>query len=172
MGNFASAFGPFERLETIDATRPNRAHSEYLEYLLEAGALAPAVVLIGLLCLWNAARGAPWRGPLAAPRLFALAGLGALALHAILEYPLRNMALACVAGSCAGMLVGQGSTRPRGRKGGTAMGQGAQSEPGTKPRPRTPARYGCYCSCLLRCWPDAAQARARLCLRATRAMSR
>lgn len=117
LGTFPSAFGPFERLETVDATRPNRAHSEYLEYLVEAGALAPLVLVIGGVCLWRLARAGGWSGAAAAPRCFAAGALALLALHAILDYPLRNMALACVAGLCAGLLAGGDPPRPRGAEG-------------------------------------------------------
>ena len=45
LGSFSRAFLPSERFAIIDETFPNRAHNDYLEFLLEAG-LFGAVVLV------------------------------------------------------------------------------------------------------------------------------
>lgn len=96
-----------ERLEVVDVTLPNRAHNDYLELVLEGGAfgllvLAAIAALLGVLA-WRA-----WRGRTAANRpqvLFAVATLIIIALHSIVDYPLRSMALAHLAGVAAGLLI-------------------------------------------------------------------
>lgn len=96
-----------ERLEVVDVTVPNRVHNDFLELALEAGvpgvlALTATLVLLGMIA-WRA-----WRGRSAANRpqiLFAGATLIIIALHSVVDYPLRSMALAHLAGVAAGLLV-------------------------------------------------------------------
>lgn len=106
VGTFANAFQPFESLEYLDAGFPNRAHNDYLEFLLEAGAFAVPMLIGGLIVLFLLARRA-WRmSPQDhAMQLFALGSLAIVALHSIVDYPLRNMAIACLAGVAAGLLT-------------------------------------------------------------------
>ena len=105
IGAFVPAFLLHERPEMIDASYPNRAHNDYLEFLVEAGALAPLVVAAVLFCLgragWQSWQGRPdHRGQI----LATAAALCIIALHSIVDYPLRTMALSCLTGFCAGCL--------------------------------------------------------------------
>lgn len=105
IGTFTNAFMPYESLAYLDAASPNRAHNDYLELLLEAGVLAPILLVGGAVLIVVAAQSA-WR---LSPRdhaihLFASGGLAVIALHSIVDYPLRNMAIACLAGALAGLL--------------------------------------------------------------------
>jgi len=76
----------------------NRAHNDWLEWLLEGGLPLLLVVLAGvgvltrlvLAAVRSRERLAPWR-------VAAAAGLGLLALHSLLDYPLRTTALASIA---------------------------------------------------------------------------
>jgi O-antigen ligase len=108
LGSFVPVFGAAERLETVDATLPNRAHNEYFEFALETGALAPLLLLgTGSAIAWRATRllraGAPAeRRP---QMFFALGTLAIFVLHALVDYPMRVMALACVAALAIGMLA-------------------------------------------------------------------
>lgn len=107
-GTFTRAFAPFERLEVLDATVPNRVHNDYLELLIDAGVLAPlvlsaAAVLLGRL--WHRSQAAREH------RLVAIGTLLVLALHSIVDYPLRTMALASLAALAAGMLASQAGDR-------------------------------------------------------------
>ena len=114
IGTFVPAFLPHERIETIDATMPNRAHNDYLELAIEAGLpglliLAVIAVLVIRLALLA------WKNP-RVPRahtIFALQTFIVIALHALVDYPLRNMAIASLAGVALGLLspprVGTGS---------------------------------------------------------------
>lgn len=106
LGGFTSAILPAERLEAVDPTIPNRAHNDYIEFILEAGILGLAVLIaITALAIFAAIRA--WRrGPEA--RVQAIMGLSTLlliALHSLVDYSLRSMALACVAGAAGGLLA-------------------------------------------------------------------
>ena len=106
LGGFEPAMLPAERLEVLVPQVPNRAHNDFLEIALEAGLLGCAMVGAALiLCIvlaWRAWRAVPaMRGQV----IFGLAVLLVVALHSIVDYPLRSMALACLSGVAAGMLV-------------------------------------------------------------------
>jgi hypothetical protein len=114
VGTFTRAFAPFERLEVLDATVPNRAHNDYLELLIEAGVITPlvlsaAVVLLGRL--WQRSQAA-WEH-----RLFTVGTLLVLTLHSIVDYPLRTMALASLAALAAGMFASQAEDRHKRQSG-------------------------------------------------------
>ena len=122
LGTFPHAFQPFESLEHLDQFFPNRAHNDYLEFLLEAGVLAPIMLAGGALALFMLARRG-WRlSPQDhASQLFGLGTLAIVALHSIVDYPLRNMAIACLAGVAAGLLTaaprsGAARSREEGRE--------------------------------------------------------
>ena len=105
IGTFPVAFGPYESFESLSPASINRAHNDYLEFLLEAGLLAPVLIALGACALFAAGRKAwrecPWDR---APQIFALGTLAVIALHSFVDYPLRNMAIACLAGVAAGLL--------------------------------------------------------------------
>lgn len=106
MGAAAPALIAAERLEAVHAAWPNRAHNDYLELALEAG--LPGIIALGamvVMILFMARKA--WHTP-GAPHgqiFFALATLGVIALHSIVDYPLRTMSIACLAGMAAGFLV-------------------------------------------------------------------
>jgi len=108
LGSFVPVFIAAERLEVIDSSRPNRAHNDYLELALEGG--LPALLLlagIAAVLLWRLA----WRLHRAASPeersqlVFAGAALSCLALHSIVDYPLRSMSLAILAGVAAAIVL-------------------------------------------------------------------
>ena len=104
MGTFEPAFAASQRLETLGPAIVNRAHGDYLELLLEAGLPGIAVLLAAAAIVANAAlRPVPPDG--APNRLFACAVLGILALHSLVDYPLRTMALGALAAFAVGILV-------------------------------------------------------------------
>lgn len=95
-----------ERLEVLDPALPNRVHNDYLELALEGG-LPALVVLAGIAALLLAAA---WRSWFQRPDDRHLIVLGVVillvvALHSFVDYPLRSMALACLAGTGAGLLI-------------------------------------------------------------------
>lgn len=107
MGNFVPSILANERLEAVRNTFPNRAHNDFLELAVEAGIFGIAALGAIVAILISAAkRGIQSAGTGGgATTLFGLAGLILLALHSLVDYPLRSMALACLAAVCAGMLV-------------------------------------------------------------------
>jgi O-antigen ligase len=95
MGTFDEAFQLHESLEYISPRRAGRAHSDVLEIVIEAGILGAALAVFWLLwCAWAAGRApAYWRWT----ALGAGTGVLALLLQSLLDYPLRNQTLLCVA---------------------------------------------------------------------------
>jgi O-antigen ligase len=95
-----------ERLEVLDPLVPNRVHNDYLELALEGGlpavlSFAAIVLILATLAWWT------WRDR-PRERLFTALGvaiLGIAAAHSFVDYPLRSMALACLVGTGAGLLV-------------------------------------------------------------------
>jgi O-antigen ligase len=107
MGTLVPVLIGVERLEVVDPTLPNRAHNDFLELALEGGVFGLLILTLAaglvLLLAWRA-----WRLERAALRpmlLFASAALVIVALHSIVDYPLRSMALAHLAGVAAGLFV-------------------------------------------------------------------
>ena len=108
IGTFVPVFVAAERLEAVDSSFPNRAHNDFLELTLEAGVagLVMLVVLAGILARRWAIR---WRVS-AAPQdraelVFAAATLVLLGAHSIVDYPLRSMAVASLAGVAGGFIL-------------------------------------------------------------------
>jgi len=107
VGVFVPAFLAAERLEVVDVTRPNRAHSDGLELLVEGGLFGIAVfaVFVGIL-IRKFMQGL--NNPPAGSRAqvwFSGAALSVILLHSQVDYPLRSMSLACIAAAAAGMLM-------------------------------------------------------------------
>ncbi|MDE2302791.1 MAG: O-antigen ligase family protein [Sphingomonadales bacterium] len=110
MGSFTAVYPRAEQLDSIRAGYINRAHDDYLELLIEAG-LPGALVLAAFAAMLALAAWRVWSEAGADPqRRGAAAILALIALHAVVDYPLRTMALACMTSSCAGMLL----SAPRG----------------------------------------------------------
>lgn len=122
VGTFTPSFLPYERLEVVDATLPNRAHNEVLEAMIEGG--------VPLLLSWAAATGlvawhgiAAWRGgkDSALPRrwlVFSASAIVLVALHSLVDYPLRSVALASLVAVAVGITFSAGS---RGLRAGLDM---------------------------------------------------
>lgn len=106
LGGFEPAMLAAERLEVLDGTRPNRAHNDYLEWVLEGG--LPAVVIgVAAIIVLLVLAGRAWRRR-PADRAQVLCGCAILliiALHSFVDYPLRSMALACMFGVGTGLLA-------------------------------------------------------------------
>ena len=108
IGTFVPVFVAAERLEVVDTSFPNRAHNDFLELALEGGALGLLLlaVLAGIL-VWRWTN--RWRGAQApqdrAELAFAAAVLAMLGVHSIVDYPLRSMALASLAGVASGFIL-------------------------------------------------------------------
>jgi O-antigen ligase len=114
LGGAANALIAAERLEVVDPSVPNRVHNDYLEFMLEGGMPALAIVAaIAVLLVWAARR--RWReSPKARGHtVCGLTVLAIVALHSLVDYPLRSMALACLTGVGAGLLFAPSATQTR-----------------------------------------------------------
>ncbi len=107
LGSFKPAFAAAERLEVVDTTVPVRAHNDYLELALEGGAFGLAVLaLICVMLVWMVLSAWRSRDELTQPQIvFAVAAFLVVALHSVVDYPMRSMSLACVVGMAVGLLV-------------------------------------------------------------------
>lgn len=106
VGGAEQALMAAERLEVVRPSEPNRVHNDYLEFVLEGGVLAIAVLLAGAGLAGRAAW-REWRARAGdrAQIVLGCAVLAILALHSLVDYPLRSMALACLGGVAAGLLA-------------------------------------------------------------------
>lgn len=96
MGTFDEVFQVDETLEYVSPRRAGRAHNDYIEIAVEAGAVG-----LGLCALWALwVLWASWRAIATPARWQALSGTGillAIALQSTLDYPLRNQTMLGVA---------------------------------------------------------------------------
>lgn len=103
IGTFDEVFQLDESLENLGPGRAARAHNEYLETALESGipglALVAAWGVLVALSAWRAIR----QG---GDALMAVAVIGLFALQSILDYPLRNQTLLCIAGLMIAFMLG------------------------------------------------------------------
>lgn len=107
MGDFVPALIADERLEVVWPSLPNRAHNDFIELACEAGMFGllalSAISLTLSRALWQKLRGRAGQPQTLA--IFAGVGLTILSLHSLVDYPIRSMALACLAAVCAGLLL-------------------------------------------------------------------
>jgi len=99
VGTFSTVFPAAERLEAVHPSITNRAHQDYLEFALEAG-LFGVVLLAGLLLalgyrLYTIAR-QPAQRTTAVQALFGTGAVAIVALHSLVDYPMRSMSLSVV----------------------------------------------------------------------------
>lgn len=110
VGTFDDVFQTDESLENITQRRAGRAHNDYIEITIEAGALGLGLVAGWLaLLVWLS-----WRARLQKDKWIAWSGavtLWAIALQSITDYPLRNQTMLVLAGFALVILVRFGSTR-------------------------------------------------------------
>ena len=106
IGGFEPAMLSAERLEVLDPEVPNRAHNDYLEIGLEAGVFGYLEIgLIVILCMTMAWRTWRDRRDVRGQIVFGASVLLLIAFHSVVDYPLRSMAIACLAGVAGGMLA-------------------------------------------------------------------
>jgi O-antigen ligase len=118
LGSFEQVYRSFEPVSLMGPSFVNHAHNEYLQVWLEAGWLG--VGLVAALLIWIVWRSAlAWAQPQGGrgSRLARAAsiGVGLLALHSIVDYPLRTPTIMVVfALLCAGLAQKPDQVRPRG----------------------------------------------------------
>lgn len=115
VGTFRPVFDAVERLEYVRPTYANRAHNDYLEYLLEAGIAAVllliAAIVFAVRRLVAMLRRANDRNDVKvrSQALFVAGATIALVLHSMVDYPMRSMSLATIAGMMVGLLSVRGA---------------------------------------------------------------
>ena len=108
IGSFQTTFPAAERLEYVRDTFANRAHNDYLELIMETGIagvlfLIAAIVFLAVRVFELLRR---QRDPeIVAQVMFVCAAAAVILLHSVVDYPLRSMSTACIAGLCAGLLA-------------------------------------------------------------------
>lgn len=86
MGSFVLIYPAYEPVEQLTSRYVNRAHNEYLEFFLETGVLGLALMLLGLWVLFTGFARTPFAQA-------AMISILAVAVHSIVEFPLRTMAI-------------------------------------------------------------------------------
>lgn len=103
VGTFDAVFPLDESLEAVTPLKTGRAHSDYLEVMVEMGVGGPLLILAW--ALWIGSRA--WRAQRGRDNVQASAAcmvLLCLALQSAVDYPLRNMAMLAVAAAMIGLL--------------------------------------------------------------------
>jgi hypothetical protein len=112
IGTIAPLLAAAERLDALAPWFPNRVHNDWFEWVIEAG--APGIAVLGLVVLILAVLAYRAFRTSAAPEnaharrsqtIFAVGTLLIVALHSIVEYPLRSMSIAILASLAAGFLM-------------------------------------------------------------------
>lgn len=104
MGTFDEVFQLSESLEYVSPRRAGRAHNDWIELAIEAGPYGLALAIGWLVWITVAAwrsfgTGQGWQASAAA------IGASCIAAQSLLDYPLRNQTMLCVAGLLIVMLV-------------------------------------------------------------------
>lgn len=107
-GTFIPAFQIFESQETFTALRANRAHSEPLEVLIEAG-IPGAIVIAGLIVAalgrgWSGARRSQSEEERSRGLLLVIVTM-LLLTHSLIDYPMRSMSIAVLFATLLGLIV-------------------------------------------------------------------
>ena len=108
VGTFDEVFQIDESLETLIPLKAGRAHNDYLELAIDSGIFGVSLVFIWILYLAIAAYRRSQAGGVSTAFIVGLAL--AFAAHSMLDFPLRNQAMLCIAALIVGLLVG-----PRGQ---------------------------------------------------------
>lgn len=113
LGTFEPIYRAWEPLTLLGPKFVNHAHNDYLELWLEAGWLAP-LLIVAFLAWFGRALMKAWIAPATHSTLLARAGGVAafvLLAHSVADYPLRTQALACVFAIAAGCMSSRNLSR-------------------------------------------------------------
>ncbi|MBY6013484.1 O-antigen ligase family protein [Qipengyuania gaetbuli] len=108
LGTFRDSFELVEQLEVVDTTRANRAHFDWLEFLIEGG-LPAALIIAGLVLLVGIGVWRKFRAGLSPVDYFAFGVLAVVAIHSIVDYPLRAIAMAVFAAIALAWIFSDGT---------------------------------------------------------------
>jgi O-antigen ligase len=106
LGTFDAIYRTRETVETLSNAYLNHAHNDYIEILLETG-LAGAVLIALFLAWFGRLAVEAWRGTGPASDLACAATIvvATLALHSLVDYPLRTGALSGLFGFACALLL-------------------------------------------------------------------
>lgn len=106
LGTFRDVFPVDESLEYVLAGQAGRAHNDYLEIAIEAGIFG--LLLVAAWGLWLAIKVFAARNDKHWPVVQAAAiGFLCIAAQSLIDYPLRNQAMLCIAGLLIAVMVGR-----------------------------------------------------------------
>lgn len=107
LGTFDPVFRSVENLAIVDITYVVHAHNDFMELVLEAGWAGVALMLL-IAAQLGAVAWRAWRRPEAdQPRVIAraaIAGIAVVAVHSLVDYPLRTPAIITLTALLAGLL--------------------------------------------------------------------
>lgn len=105
LGSFRDVYRSFETFDMVNKLVANHAHNDYLEWVLETGVVG-VILLLGFagLVLWDGVRIATSTRGKAVLGKAAFVALMVIALHSTVDYPVRTIAIATLAGFCVGLL--------------------------------------------------------------------
>jgi O-antigen ligase len=107
LGAFPAMYPFFENPDQVTPAFPPHAHNDYLELAFELGVLGLGVCAIAI-GWWLQQSIKVWRmAPNAATRVRRAASIaiGVVLVHSIVDYPVRTLAIATLAGLCAGIMI-------------------------------------------------------------------
>ena len=109
LGTFTQVYPAFERLETaLVSTYVNRAHNDLVEYVLEGGVIAAAILAITVITLTMKAVPLWLRKPASIDLMLQRAAacvLVLILLHSIFDYPLRTASMLSLMAVSAALLL-------------------------------------------------------------------
>lgn len=112
IGTFRRVYEQREPVEAVIAAYVNRAHNDWLEFYLEAGwaglLLLAAWIFWWAIASWRAARADVVRGDpaMALIRRLAIVALVAIALHSLVDFPMRTIAMASTVAALVALATG------------------------------------------------------------------
>jgi O-antigen ligase len=107
LGTFQQAFEQVERLEILAPGYPNRAHMDFIEFIMETGAAGIVVLGLAAVILFRriaSSRYAPGKFWQDRAAMAAWAIVLVVVMHSLFDYPLRAMTLAVLFGVSCGLL--------------------------------------------------------------------
>jgi len=105
LGSFAELYRWFEDPTTVTSVYINHAHNDYLELVLEMGAVG-VVVILALLAWWLRRTAAVWLGRDESPYAKAASvAVGIVLAHSLVDYPLRTGAILTCFVMCLAILA-------------------------------------------------------------------
>lgn len=106
LGSFSDVYRTYEDAELVRDGYVNHAHDDYVEFVLDLGVVG-ALLILCALGWWLKLAIRAWRGKGEGTNLARAASvaIGVIALHSIVDYPIRTSAIAAIAAIAAALLV-------------------------------------------------------------------